>query len=52
MGGTNSVKAKGHRSVQQVCSYISSFQSLSEAPGFQWELLQCTDNVSILHQFV
>lgn len=52
MGGSNSIKAKWHKSVQQVCSCISSFQSPSEAPGFQWELMQCTENVSILHQFV
>lgn len=52
MGGTKRIKAKGHKSVQRVCSYISSFQSLSEAPGSKWELMQCTENVSILHQFV
>lgn len=51
MGGTNSIKAKCHKSLQQVCSY-TSFKSLSEASGFKWELVQYTENVSILHQFV
>lgn len=52
-GKPNGIKPWLHKSIQQAGSYVFSFiKGLSEASGFLWELMQFSENASMLHQFL